>query len=58
MKKNFIWMHDGAPAYKSNSTKDFISKKKVKLLNWSARSPDLNIIKNIWSLLSNKIYEN
>jgi len=58
MKKNFIWMHDRASSHRSNSTKDFISKKKVKLLNWPARSPNLNIIENVWGLLSNKIYEN
>ena len=26
-KKNFIWMHDGALAYRSISTIDFLSKK-------------------------------
>ena len=41
IKLNFIWIHDGAPAHRSNSTKDCISKKKVKLLNWPTRSPDL-----------------
>ena len=40
MKKNFIWMHDGAPAHRSKSTK-----------NWPARSPYLNIIKNDWRLV-------
>ena len=36
-----------APAHRRHSTKNFISKKKVELLNWPTRSPDLNIIENV-----------
>lgn len=29
-------------------TKDWLSERNVNILEWSARSPDLNIIENVW----------
>ena len=33
-------------------------KKQVKVLKWPARSPDLNPIQNLWSILAAKVYAN
>lgn len=55
---DFIWMHDGAPAHRSHSTKEFFLAKGVNILQWPPKSPDLNIVENLWAYISQKVYEN
>lgn len=55
---DFIWMHDNAPAHKSRLINVFLEEENIKVLEWPPRSPDLNIIENVWSILSAKVYEN
>ena len=37
---------------------DFLRKQNVTTVDWPAKSPDLNIIENVWSVLSNDVYAN
>src|SRR5689334_11976564 len=41
---NFTIMHDNAPIHTSESTRRWLRKKNVSVLEWPARSPDLNPI--------------
>ena len=36
-------------------TRGFFKKNNIKQFKWSANSPDLNIIENVWSILDNKL---
>lgn len=54
---DFIYMHDGAPSHKSKKTLAFISEQAVNLLNWPAYSPDMNIIENLWHMISENVYK-
>lgn len=53
---NYIFMQDGAPAHRSKITQQYINDIGIKLLKWPARSPDLNIIEDMWAYMTNKIY--
>lgn len=55
---NFILMHDNAPPHRARITKDFLDNKRIERLNWPPYSPDLNIIENLWGILSQKVYYN
>ena len=55
--KKFFFMHDGASAHTCFTVTDFINSKRVKVLPWPPRSPDLNIIENVWHLICEKVYD-
>ena len=55
-KSSWVWQHDNAPIHNSSYTKTFFRNKSINLLSWPSRSPDLNIVENIFSFLEHKIY--
>ena len=38
--------------------KQYFSTKRIRLLDWPAKSPDLNIIENCWRNLARAVYQN
>jgi len=50
-----IFMHDGAPSHRAKIVTDFLKTKNIKLLEWLGNSPDLNLIKNFWKELKNRV---
>ena len=54
-KTMFIFQQDLAPWHTSNLVKEKISKMKLNVLPWTAKSPDLNPIEMLWSILDKKL---
>ena len=49
---------DNAPAYNSILSKTWFSENGLEILeNWPPNSPDINIIKNVWSLLKKRVFQ-
>ena len=46
---------DFAPCYRSNIVKDKIAKLRLNVLDWAPKSPDLNSIEMLWSILEKKL---
>ena len=54
---DFFFQEDNSSVHKAKVVQDFTTNAKIKILQWLAKSPDLNIVEDIWKLLSNDIYD-
>ena len=52
-----IFMQEGAPCHCSKIVTQFLKSKKIQILDWLGNSPDLNNIKNLWTVLKDKVSE-
>ena len=57
LPEDFIFQQDNAPVHIARSSKDYFQRKEIPLLEWPPYSPDLNIIENVWGIVSRKVYE-
>ena len=52
-----ILMQDDAPCHHSKIVTQFLKSKKIPIVDWPGNSPDLNPIKNLWTVLNDKVSE-
>lgn len=55
---NYVFVQDNAPAHTASSTRVFLATNDIELSTFPAKSPDLNIIENLWGILSQAVYAN
>ena len=49
------FLQDGAPCHTSRYTMNWLRSKNINLIDWPGNSPDLNPIKNLWSIMKAKL---
>lgn len=51
---NYLFQHDNARYYTSKQTQEKLKEINVKILPWPAKSPDINPVEQLWSIIDNK----
>ena len=52
-----IFIHDGAPIYRSGLIRDVLQELGVRTMLWPPYSPDLNPTENLWAILKAEVYK-
>lgn len=55
LKDDFIFQQDNDPKHTAHKTAAFFRASRIKVLNWSAQSPDLNPIEKLWLNLDHNV---
>ena len=56
--RGMLLLHDGAPAYRARATTAYLNANYVNVIDFPPKSPDLNIVENIWVELKPRCKEN
>lgn len=54
---DFWYQEDNAAVHKSCIVRNFMNASNINVLSWPARSPDINIVEDVWRIMSGLVYD-
>lgn len=54
--ENYYFQQDNAPIHTAKETREHLQSINMQTIQWPAKSPDLNIIENVWSWMVDYVY--
>ena len=55
LRRRWTFQHDNNPKHTAKIGLEWLKQKKIKLLEWPSRGPDLNVIENLWIKLKQRL---
>ena len=53
--QHFLFQDDNAPIHRARDVENYKARNNIHSISWSAQSPDLNIIENVWLKLKRRL---
>lgn len=54
-RRRCLFQQDNAPAHSARATQQFLRQRNIPVMEWPAKSPDMNPIEHVWAFLKTRI---